>query len=129
MPLATLPFAYLGWHYSIALKDLAVIARNSLVFIYHFFSLPILLQTFFSPWRRLGESYKKGFYPGAWLETFILNVIMRLFGIFFRFWLVLLGLLALLVDAILIILSLILWLILPFVIAVLFVAGINLLIS
>lgn len=129
MPLATLPFAYLGWHYSIALKDFAVIARNSQVFLYHFFSLPILLRTFFSPWRRLGEGYKKGFYPGAWLETFILNLIMRLFGIFFRFWLVLLGFLALLVGLILIILSLVLWLILPFVIIVLFGAGLNLLLQ
>jgi hypothetical protein len=129
MSLATLPFAYLGWHYSIALRDFAIIAHNSLVFIYHFFSLPILLRTFFSPWRRLGESYKKGFYPGAWLETFILNVIMRLLGIFFRFWLVVFGLLALLVDVVLIILALLLWLVLPFAIIVLFVTGLNLLIS
>lgn len=129
MPLATLPFAYLGWHYSIALKDFVVIARNSLTFVYHFFSLPILLRTFFSPWRRLGESYKKGFYPGEWLQTFILNLIMRLFGIFLRFWLILFGFLVLVVDIFLILLFLILWLVLPFVIIILFVAGLNLLIQ
>jgi len=127
MPLVTLPFAYLGWHYTIALRDFAVIARNSLVFLYHFFSLPTLRRTFFSPWRRLGESYKKGFYPSAWLETFILNMIMRLFGIFFRFWLVLIGILALVADLVLVVLSLLFWLALPLVIASLFFAGLNLL--
>jgi len=129
MLLATLPFAYLGWHYSIALKDFAITALNSLVFLSHFFSLSTLVRTFFSPWRRLGEGYKAGFHPSEWLQTLILNTIMRLFGIFFRFWLVLIGVLAILVDLFLIILFLIIWLVLPLVIVVLFIVGFNLLLQ
>src|SRR3989338_4173067 len=127
MPLFAVPLAYLGWHYTLALRDLIGLARNFLAFVAHFFSLTILVKTFFSPWRRLDENYQKGFNPGAWLQTFILNTLMRLFGVFCRFWLILVGGLIWLVTFGLAILAFLVWLILPAAIIVLIFTGFNLL--
>ncbi len=127
MQFGTLPFQYLGWHYTLALKDYAVNAGNILRFIYHFFSLPTLIKTFFAPWRRLGEQYRKVFDPGAWFETFILNALMRLLGMFFRLWLILTGLAVLAVASVAAVVIFIFWLILPLAVAIIFLGGLNLL--
>ena len=127
MLIGTLPLAYLGWHYSLALKDLTRIYRNLVVFVYHFFSLPVLVKTFFAPWRRLGERYRPGSYPQAWLETLILNTIMRLVGIIARLALMVVGLVALGLAVVLGLLSYLVWLALPWLIAILFLTGLKLL--
>jgi hypothetical protein len=129
MQFGTLPFQYLGWHYTLAIKDFAANAGHLLRFIYHFFSLPILLKTFFAPWRRLGEQYRKVFDPGAWFETFILNTLMRLLGMFFRFWLILIGLATLAAASVAAVIVFLLWLILPLAVIVIFLSGVNLLMS
>ena len=127
MNLAVLPLAYLGWHYTLALRDLGQLSTNLLTFVYRFFSLPTLAKTFFAPWRRLGETYKKGFYPGAWLETFILNSLMRLFGIFFRTILIISGSVVWLAALLVAVFAWVGWLLLPLVVPVLFFSGLHLL--
>lgn len=72
--------SYCFWHYTVALGAWWRINNNILWFLLHFFSVPLLLRTFFSPWRRLAESYPAGFSPGALAETLIVNVLMRLVG-------------------------------------------------
>lgn len=81
-------FAFLGryfiWHYTAGLMGCLRLLANFLWFIYHFFSISIVTRTLFSPWRRLGESYRRGFDPGRALETFIVNALMRFFGFVVR---------------------------------------------
>jgi len=76
--------AYIFWHYSAALGAWWQIYVNSLWFLFHFFSIPILFRTLFAPWRRLAESYPKGFSPKAVAETLLINFLMRLVGFIFR---------------------------------------------
>ena len=75
---------YFFWHYSLALAAWWRIYGNLLWFLYHFFSLPIIIRTLFAPWRRLAEPYPKGFNPAATAETLVVNGLMRLIGLIIR---------------------------------------------
>ena len=76
--------SYFRWHYSTSLKDLSNNLKNGFLFIPQFFSLSTLLRTIFSPWKRLGEEYHKGFDPSAFFSTAILNTILRIVGFVIR---------------------------------------------
>ena len=81
---------YLAWHYTTGLLDCLQLLGNFLWFVYHFFSVPVIVRTLLTPWRRLGEPYRGGFNPERLLETFIVNLLMRLFGFVVRIiWLAL----------------------------------------
>jgi|SRR3989344_9051522 len=75
---------YFVWHYTNGLLDCLQILADFLWFIYHFFSVPVITRTLVTPWRRLGEPYRKGFDPERMLETFIVNLLMRFFGFVIR---------------------------------------------
>lgn len=84
MVVFTLFAQYLAWHYRTGVLDCLRLLANFLWFIYHFFSVPVVVRTLFTPWRRLGESYRHGFNPEQAAETFIVNTLMRLFGFVVR---------------------------------------------
>ncbi len=92
---------YLAWHYTGGLLACLRLWGDFLWFIYNFFSVPIIVRTLFAPWRRLGESYRGGFDPGRMFETFIVNILMRLFGFVVRIFFLFAALLALLATFIL----------------------------
>jgi hypothetical protein len=75
---------YLAWHYTTGLLDCLRLLANFLWFVYHFFSVPVIARTLFSPWRRLSETYRGGFDPERAFETFIVNLLMRIFGLIVR---------------------------------------------
>lgn len=89
--MASLLFYYLRWHYSIAIRDMVGIIRNFVWFFYEFFSIPLLLQTFFVPFHRLAEKRTQGFHPEAWAEAFVVNTLMRGVGMGLRAFLIVLG--------------------------------------
>lgn len=76
--------AYVSWHYSQALRDLSRNVMNIIWFLYHFFSIPILLTTFFSPFQRLDESYGKGLDLERFASVFVVNMLMRAVGMCIR---------------------------------------------
>lgn len=76
--------SYIEWHYTDALRNIWGIFTNFVWFLYHFFSVPVLLRTMFSPWHKLGEKYKKGFNPGAFFSTLLVNIILRIVGFVIR---------------------------------------------
>jgi hypothetical protein len=122
-----LPQFYLRWHYSAALARYWQVAANLLWFVTHFFSLALLVKTFFAPWRRLGESYPTGFRPSEFLAAFFVNFLMRLVGIIIRALMILVGLLVWAVAALGALAGFVLWLALPLVIAGLILVGLKLL--
>lgn len=76
--------SYIAWHYSQALSDLSRNVMNIIWFLYNFFSIPILLQTFFSPFQRLDESYGKGLDLERFASVLIVNTLMRVIGMVAR---------------------------------------------
>lgn len=58
MQLALLIPEYLVWHYSKAIRLILNIASNFIWFVYHFFSVPLLSNTIFSPLHGVGSDFE-----------------------------------------------------------------------
>ncbi len=105
-------FDYLVWHYSHAFRDMGVLWFNFMWFTVHFFSMPLLLRTLFSPWKRLSDTYRRdGVEKMA--ETFVFNLMSRMLGFLVRGVVLGLGLGVLLVLLVSFMLLLSVWLFLP----------------
>lgn len=90
---------------------------NMVWFLYNFFSIPILLRTLFAPFKRLDEGYKKGLDLGAFFETLIVNMLMRLVGAALRLFLIMIGLVAVAVACIFYLFIFLVWLLAPLLLA------------
>ena len=117
--------SYFIWHYTQAIEDFIGISRNFIWFLYNFFSIPVLLKTFFSPWKRLNEAYRKVFNIEEFLSSLVVNVLMRGVGIFIRAITLLLGLASLILAFVLCTVILLGWLVLPAIVILLFYQGIT----
>ena len=92
----------------------------------NFFSVPLLVRTFFSPWHRYWYGYPKNFDPVAMLETIFGNLMSRIIGVFLRTVFIALGIIF---DAFVFVIgfaALVFWVTLPFVTIYLFYLGIRL---
>lgn len=93
MGLVTVLGDYIRWHYSRAFSDIFNIWRNLTHFVFHFFSIPLLLRTFFAPWKRIeARRETTGLDIGDWISTKVVNTIMRFVGALMRFSLISAGL-------------------------------------
>jgi len=129
VPMQTLLlFRYAKWHYLEATRDILKGWGNILWFNLNYFSVFLLLRTFFSPWRGIQWRKRRGFYPGDMLSTLISNLISRILGAIVRSFLIIAGLLGAAVFFVLGIFLLIFWLFLPLVIFMGFMYGIILLV-
>ena len=104
--------SYLSWHYGAAYRDMGAIWKDFVWFLYHFFSLPLLLKTFFSPLFRLSERVASFDMEGI-LETIVVNTVMSLAGMITRALLGAGGILALAMLCAAGILFFIVWTLLP----------------
>lgn len=76
---------YLRWHYIGALKELILAWKNFLWFGLRFFSVPLLLRTYFSYWKQFHRPYRsRGFDPQELLRVFGENLFSRVIGAFVR---------------------------------------------
>jgi len=117
-------FRYLLWHYSSSLKDYWRIASNIIWGVYHLFSIPLLFSSLFLPWRRISENYEGGFDIANWLSSALINIIMRLVGVFIRGTFLIVGVLFILVFAILSVVGFLVWLLIPIIIFFLIALGV-----
>jgi hypothetical protein len=110
---------YLKWHYGKALLAAFSLWKNILVFLLNFFSIKSLLGNFFTPWKRLADSYPKHFNLKIYFSTFIINTLMRIVGMFLRTILLIVGIAVCIVYIIILPFTLLVWLALPpFIIAI-----------
>jgi hypothetical protein len=117
---------YLKWHYGKAIIALSLIWNNFLYFIFNFFSIKLLWQNLFTPWKKMSDPYNHKFNLKDNFYTFISNSIMRIVGLLMRSALIMLGLLT---DLLLIGLYpfiIILWLILPILICLMIAQSLRL---
>ena len=114
---------YFFWHYTRAFKEIWGIWMNYLWFFNHFFSIPLLFRTLFSPWQRITEEYKKGLDIEDWAESFIVNVLMRIVGAVMRLVVICVGVLFLLITFIIGVLIFVVWPLFPLVVIFLIARG------
>lgn len=104
---------WLSWHFFDVPRSILIAWKNFLRFNLNYFSIPLLLKTLFSPWRRYQFTYGKGFDIGRYFTVFFSNLIFRLLGAVMRGFLIIIGLL---VEVLIIFAGIILffgWLVLP----------------
>jgi hypothetical protein len=117
---------YIVWHYTRALYDLFAIWSDGLRFILHFFSISLLLRTFFSPWRRLHEENRGGLLNiSDFIAAKTVNLIMRCVGMVMRLLVISAGLIAFAVFFGMGIFMFFCWLFLPLGVAALSVVGVS----
>lgn len=80
------------WHFIEVPKFILIAWKNFLLFNINYFSIPQLIKTYFSHWRRYKESYGRGFDPKRYVEVFIGNLISRTIGAIIRTFTILIGL-------------------------------------
>lgn len=104
---------YIKWHYSKALAGISTITGNFIWFLWHFFSVGVLLQTFFAPWQRIHEERRRGLDIPGWFSTLLINLVMRCVGIFIRLIFIILGLISMMLAAFCGVIVFLVWLVLP----------------
>ncbi len=62
-------------------------------YLINYFSIPLLIETFFAHWRRYRWFYPKGFDVGQYFEIFFSNLISRILGAVMRSFLIIIGIL------------------------------------
>lgn len=87
-------FQYFIWQFFDMPKAILSAWKNFLSFNLNYFSIILLLKTFFSPWKRYSWSYGRGFSFSRYFHAFSANLISRMLGAFVRIWLILLGILS-----------------------------------
>ncbi len=85
---------WMSWQFFDVPKEILKAWKNFLKFNLNYFSVPLLLKTFFSSWRRYKVSYGKGFDFGKFFEAFFSNLIFRILGAILRSFLIVIGLIA-----------------------------------
>ena len=82
------------WHFYEVPKFLFSTWENFLTFALYYFSIPLLLATLVSPWKKYNWSYPKFFDIGGYVSTFISNIFSRVIGAICRLALILFGILS-----------------------------------
>ncbi len=84
-------FQYLEWQFIDTPKGILAGWRNCLKFNLNYWSVPLLLKTWFSHWRRYRYSYGRGFDFKRYFEVFTFNIISRVLGAIMRSVLIIFG--------------------------------------
>lgn len=104
------------WYYGEAIKDVLIAWRNYIIFSLNYFSIPLLLRTLFSPWRRDITRKPRGLDFQKLFEYIAFNSISRGIGFLVRFLTIIIGVVFFFLVLILGLLFFIIWLCLPFII-------------
>ena len=119
---------YVLWHYGRALLEIWELGRNYLRFGWNFFSLPLLLKTWLSPWYRMREEYDPNMTHFEALGAALLgNIVLRIVGALLRTFVIALGILFCVGVITLTIVVFCVWVLFPAVLVALFVAGVTIL--
>lgn len=82
---------WISWQFFEMPKNILKVWRNFLLFNLNYFSIVLILKTFFSPWRKYSWVYPRGFDIGKYSEVFFSNLISRFLGAIVRSILIIFG--------------------------------------
>lgn len=109
---------WLTWQFYEMPKFLLEVWKNYISFALNYFSLPILLKSFFAPWRRYKWNYPRGFDVGEFASTLISNFFSRIMGALVRIILIVVGIIFQIFVVLFGLLVFILWILVPFIIII-----------
>ena len=107
--------SWLIWHFYEMPKFLFSVWKNYIWFVLDFFSIPLLIKTFFSTWRKYNSKYPKIFMIGEFFGALIYNVFSRFVGAFARLFLIITGTIFLIFILLFGSVIIIFWIFLPFI--------------
>lgn len=125
--IGSLLVGYLVWHYRGGLAMAFGNAAAGVRGVFNFFSVGELAHTLFTPWRRIIESYGRGFDPSRFFSTLAGNLLSRLLGAIVRSVVISVGIGASVAAGIAGVFGVILWCVLPILLPMLFVWGVSIL--
>lgn len=116
---------YLVWHYYDVPMEIIAGWKNYLIFTFNYFSIDILIQTFFSHWHKYSLKYGKTISPSWYFEVFVFNMMSRIIGMMLRIFLIMFGIISELFVFFFGIAFLAFWLLLPLVLFFSFLYGLR----
>ena len=119
---------YIQWHFVDAPRALVKGWGNILWFNANYFSVGMLLKTFFAPWKGIAWQKNRGFNIGNVIEVAFSNIISRVIGAVVRAPIILIGLAGMIGIFVVGVALLLFWFLLPMLIPGTFVYGFKLLI-
>ena len=84
---------YIEWHFVDQPKAILRAWKNFLLFNLNYWSIVLMLKTFFSPWRKYKYAREKGFDIKNYFEVLCFNVFSRIMGAIMRTILIIIGVL------------------------------------
>jgi len=106
-------FQWFSWHFLDMPKGVLAAWKNFLLFNLNYFSIPLLLKTFFAPWRRYKVPKGKGFDFGRYFEALFSNLIFRFLGASIRSIFIIFGLFVEAIVVVLGVFAFFVWIFLP----------------
>lgn len=120
---------YVRWHFFEMPKEILRGWKNYLKFFAYFFSIPILIKSYFAPWKKISWTYGRGFSPTRFLETAVSNVFLRILGAFLRSIIIFFGIFFEIIIFFLGAILFLFWIFLPIILIFLFVSSFKFLFS
>ena len=120
---------YFSWHYSRGLSDYFKVWKNLTWFLWNFFSIKVLLKTFFMPFKRLKENYTGNLDVENFLTSIIVTTLMRIVGMFARGTIIVCGIISLIIFVLGGLVGFIIWIFLPVIISVIIITSLITLIK
>lgn len=106
---------FLAWHYSLGMSYYIKSWQNTIRYVHHYFSLPLLVLTLFSPYKRLIVAEQgPGFDFGRWFQAWTFNWISRGIGAIVRTVLIFVAIILLVASVLGGALGLLFWVFVPF---------------
>jgi len=116
---------YLIWHFYDVPMEIINGWKNFLIFTFNYFSIDILISTFFSHWHKYSLKYGKTISPSWYFEVFVFNMMSRIIGMMLRVFLIMFGIIFELFVFFFGIAFLSFWLLLPLIVFFSFLYGLR----
>ena len=116
---------YLIWHFYDVPMETITGWKNFLIFTFNYFSIDILIFTFFSHWHKYSLKYGKTISPSWYFEVFVFNMMSRIIGMMLRIFLIMFGIISELFVFFFGIEFLAFWLLLPLILFFSFLYGLR----
>lgn len=111
--MVTIAVIFWRWYYKEAAKGILQGWKNFIIFSLEYFSVPLLLKTLISPWKRDITKKPRGFNPGELFTYLSFNAVSRGIGFLVRLPTICVGILFFFATVIIGALFFIIWILLP----------------